>query len=228
VADYNKAARLALDRVFPFRNRGDALAELGKWDRAVADFDKAVELIPNDIDLRWRQALALLASNQTKSYRSACKEILPRFRQTTNASIASFVAWTAVLAPDTVDDLDPYLQLVKGAVASNPQNYVYAYTFGAALYRGGKFREAARQLAEANKLHDKGGTAYDCLFLAMAHHRLGRADEATTCLNKGVQRIDHRLQAKSVSWVQRLEFQLLRREAEALIKRSEGPNDSDR
>jgi hypothetical protein len=63
------------------------------------------------------------------------------------------------------------------------------------------------------------------LFLAMAHHRLGQADEARKWLEKADHCIDTTQQARSEEstgsgqpWNRRLMFQLFRREAETLLK----------
>src|SRR5260370_650818 len=47
-----------------------------------------------------------------------------------------------------------------------------------AQYRGGRFEDAARKLQEAIRIHGQGGYVGTWLFLAMAHKRLGRHDEA--------------------------------------------------
>jgi hypothetical protein len=68
-------------------------------------------------------------------------------------------------------------------------------------------------------------TLFDRLFLAMAHHRLGRNEEAKDLLEAVVQRLDAAEQNKSGAaralaidpW-QKRELNLLRDEAERLIK----------
>jgi tetratricopeptide (TPR) repeat protein len=97
-------------------------------------------------------------------------------------------------------------------------------TLGAALYRAGKFNAAVQRLNKAIKEEGKGGTAWDWLFLAMAHHRLGHAAEAKQWLAKAVQWIEKASNPKPdkaagtpLPWDQRLELKVLRREAEELI-----------
>jgi len=53
---------------------------------------------------------------------------------------------------------------------------------GAVLYRNGRFKEAARTLREAIKVHGKGGNVDSWLFLAMTQQRLGRGAEARSNL----------------------------------------------
>jgi hypothetical protein len=70
-------------------------------------------------------------------------------------------------------------------------------------------------------LHGAGGTAYDAVFLAMAHHRLGHPAEAREWLRRagapasaGMHKPD---ESGPSSWIPRLELELLRREAGALL-----------
>ena len=65
-------------------------------------------------------------------------------------------------------------------------------TLGAVLYRAGRFEEAVRQLKRSVEVHGAGGTPYDALFLAMAHHQLGHADQARRWLRLGTVRRSHR------------------------------------
>jgi hypothetical protein len=86
-------------------------------------------------------------------------------------------------------------------------------------------RGAIETLEEAVKAQSEGGTAQDWLFLAMAHRRLGHQGEARNWLEKAVNWINQaapdapRDDARpALLWTRRLELQLLRREAEALLR----------
>jgi hypothetical protein len=46
------------------------------------------------------------------------------------------------------------------------------------VYRAGKPQEAVRELGEAVRLHGVDGSSWARLFLALAHQRLGHADQA--------------------------------------------------
>ena len=68
---------------------------------------------------------------------------------------------------------------------------------------------------------------YNWLFQAMAHHRLGHTAEAASWLEKAVQAIDQpspetAQDPDTKSWNRRLTLQLLRREAEELMKKESG------
>jgi tetratricopeptide (TPR) repeat protein len=127
------------------------------------------------------------------------------------ASRADAIAWTATLAPDS--GIEPGLLIVLAAreVESAPDSAAYRETYGAALYRGGQYAEAARELEQAVKLNGQGGSNWQKLFLAMAYHRLGKPpDKAGEWFGKA--EID-----KKAGWQQRLIYERLRQEAADLL-----------
>ena len=122
--------------------------------------------------------------------------------------------------------LAPVLELARKAVAADPKNSYYLNTHGAMLYRAGQYEKAIEQLeaaASGGKPEDKPS---DFLFLAMAHHRLAKKDEAGKWLQKAVQWLDqaNKVNPGSVpggpefSWEIQMEFRILRCEAETLLK----------
>ena len=75
----------------------------------------------------------------------------------------------------------------------------------------------------------EGGDPFDWLFLAMAHHRLGHAEEARSWLDRSVrwigQAADGSREVTALSSVNRLTLGLLRSEAEALLTDAAFPAD---
>ena len=229
IAECREAIRLKPDDAFAHAGLGRALEATGQLDEAVAAFRKAIGLRPTDGQLWYDYALVQLAQGDSKGYRKACEELLERLGQTDDPVTANCVAWTLSIAPDATTNLDRPVQLAEKAVASDPKNFAYLRTLGAALYRVGQFDVAVKRLNEATENQSPEGTiymAYKWLFLAMAHHRLGHAGEARKWLDKAVGRIDQltkeNLGKSDVgiwrTWEIRLELQLLRREAEVLVQ----------
>jgi hypothetical protein len=89
------------------------------------------------------------------------------------------------------------------------------------LYRAGQHQEAISTLNEALDAHGSGGTAWDWVFLAMAHHRLGEADEARRWLHKVSEAIQGNATGplRSDAWVPETELKVLHEEARALMPR---------
>jgi hypothetical protein len=155
--------------------------------------------------------------------------------------LANGVACCGVRFAGGVADPAPALALAEKAVKSpfvqrhegvfvdrkgQPQKPAYVTTLGAALYRADSFQDSVLRLDEAMKAAGREeGTAQTWLFLAMAHHRLGHADEAKRWLDKAGKWIDENTKEKpkdgaagpSLSWDQGLELKLIRQEAEELI-----------
>jgi tetratricopeptide (TPR) repeat protein len=223
VADHSEAVRRKPDDWQPHSCRGRAHAELGRWDQAAADFARATEL-EGAGELAWYyHALVCLHLGDAGGYRRTCTAMLERFGKTENAAGAYRVAWTCVLAPGAVVDLDQVVRLAEQALSSDPKSYGNLLALGAACYRAGQLEAAVRHLNAAIQAHDQHVMA--SLFLAMAHHRLGHAEQARHRLDEAVQRLEpvepqrpNETAAGELSpWYRRLAVELLRREAEALV-----------
>jgi hypothetical protein len=134
-------------------------------------------------------------------------------------------AWLCLLVSDSGIDHQVITRWAEKAVAVNPRSPDYLSLLGAAHYRAGRFAEGARRLAEADETQSRRlaeglphKTVHHCLFSCMVQCRLGRREEARNWLRKAVQMIDSE-QSKDhlIGWQQRLEWQLLRQEAEELL-----------
>jgi hypothetical protein len=115
--------------------------------------------------------------------------------------------------------------MAQALASNNPSSWPHQNNRGAALYRAGQL-DAVEWLQKAAKIAPEGGSPYDWLFLAMAEHRLGHKAQARQYLDKSIAWMNDRLQpgtgreprwASPPLWRVRLELQILRREAEALI-----------
>jgi serine/threonine protein kinase/tetratricopeptide (TPR) repeat protein len=211
--------------------RGGTYAELGQWDKATADFAKASELQPAEAHPRYFHATALLGAADTMGYRSLCGSILDRFGKTEERDTAYWAVWPCVLAPEAVAEPALLVSLAEKGFAKAPTDYDCLTTLGAALYRAGRFEDAVKRLDEAAAAYRPDTPSrllliYNRLFLAMAHHCLGHADEARQSLDKAVQWMEQASQEKAkdaaskipMPWNRRLTLELLRREAETLIR----------
>jgi WD40 repeat protein/Flp pilus assembly protein TadD len=225
VADHSKAIELNPNDWGLWDRRAQAYLELEQRDKASADLAKAIELKPDEAMVHYWLALARAGTGDLAGYRSACAAMLEQFGKTEKPEEGHWVAWAAVLAPDAVKDPHRPVKLAELAVRSDPRESWYLSTHGAALYRAGRFAEAVQRLQEASTQWDKAATkptqsspAYTWFFLAMAHQRLGHIEEARRWLEKAVTWMEQETQGNTVAWNRRQTLQLLRREAEALLK----------
>jgi WD40 repeat protein len=210
--------------VLAFR-RGLAHAELGHWPEAARDLDIRRLAEHDEFSVWYLAALVHLAGGDRNGYRAACAGMLQHFgRADTTGVPAAFTAWTCALAPDALENLAPALALAERLQAEQPKDPMAAKTLGALLYRAGRFAEAVARLDAAEQLPEDRRTSpiYGWLFLAMAHHQLGHADEAGRWLDRAAAAIDtaiadHGRGTEPLQIQRRLTFTLLRAEAVALL-----------
>jgi WD40 repeat protein/tetratricopeptide (TPR) repeat protein len=231
IDDYSRAVEFKSQNQAIWAKRARCFAELGQWKEATADYAKAVELNKDNASHWYSQALVRLQIGDVAGYRTACAGILGQLGPMANKDYARWTVWACVLGADAVADWNAPLQLAETAVAGNPKDYGALRNHGAALYRAGQLREALKRLTEAEAAYQPAdeknhAIAYNWLFLAMAHQRLGHIEEAKKWHDKAVQWIDRAMQKKPedpaaanpIPWNRRLTLQFFRREAEELLK----------
>ena len=200
-----------------YANRADAQVLLGRWDAAAADLNQALTFAPDELTIIYRQALLYLQAGNTDAYRLKCASLLARFGQTTDPERATLAAWICCLAPDAVSDRKLLVELAQRGLVQPLTSYRVA-TLGAALHRAGRPEEAVPRLREAIQLQKDGGEVESWLQLALAYLALGQKDKAKECLAAATAQ-----QAKypTAYWQRRKQRELLRAEAERLLKDKE-------
>src|SRR5207244_9807099 len=120
---YTKAIERAPKAAWAYQQRGTVYAWLDQWDKAEADFVKAVELRTGD-PLPWNYlALVRLHRGNRDGYRKACTGMLERFGPSGNAGAEHWTTWTCVLAPDGMTDWTRPAQLAEHLLSTDPKNY---------------------------------------------------------------------------------------------------------
>jgi WD40 repeat protein/tetratricopeptide (TPR) repeat protein len=220
--DYDKAIDQGAKGWEAWHERGLAHAQVGHWDKASESFARATTFPDAPSEVWTHHALLRLYLGDSKGYRAACARLVERFSD--NDPIA--VTQTCALAPDAVTDLNRVVQLAEKARASTGNSYILA-TLGGVLYRAGHFKEAAAKLTESMEMvSSQGDRERAWLYQALVEHRLGRRNEAKQALDRAVQGFEKISKAKAKEaeednrdfWAQRLEWQILRREVEALLQ----------
>src|SRR5262249_26526921 len=228
--DKAAAALARLDQQLPgvpglWVDRGHCFAEQGKWSEAAAEFTVAGQRDPGNLNVAAWRAYTLLGAGDRDGYRRACAEMRRRFPRPEDPHGTNNTVYTCVLSPDAVTDFDVLVQLAEKANAKKPKDWYYLDTLGAVLYRAGRCEDAIRTYDEACALHAKGGNSCNWYVMALAHHRLGHADEARRWLSKAVEWQEQASQKDAhdplmttpLSWPDRLTLDLFRREAEAML-----------
>jgi WD40 repeat protein/tetratricopeptide (TPR) repeat protein len=196
-----------------YARRGYSYAELGEWDKAGADYAKAIDLGSNNYWTWSLLALVRLKQGDEVGYRNVCTSALDRLGKSTNPFTWSTAAWLSVLAARG-GDLIQAKKMAQRALAELPGAYSIQRHLGAALYRLGDYQAAIVQLETAAASEQNSNKYYDWLFLAMACHRQGKHKEARQWLEKANAAINGQT---GLNWNVREELALLRGEANGLV-----------
>jgi WD40 repeat protein/tetratricopeptide (TPR) repeat protein len=200
---------------------GSAQAALGHWRLADAALSRAIQLGIDDSIVWYDLARVHLAQEDQNRYRRICTDMLRRFSRRPDSLTANRIASTCTLSPRVP------VRLTQEIAAHFGARELVDTTLGATLGRAGRLNDAVSRLNQSIAMEPGGDPARTALWLALCHHRLGHAHEAQAWLEKGERWMEH-LSRKGtprgphpntpLTWQDRLELQLLHREAQALIR----------
>jgi WD40 repeat protein/tRNA A-37 threonylcarbamoyl transferase component Bud32 len=224
------------------KRRGQARAILGRWDGAIADFTKALEGAPADerVELWNGVALAQVGAGHTDDYRQTCARMVEQLPKASDVPLVGmpFLAISPLnrlvclpmLSEEAVKRIEPRRQVTR-CCAAGPNagadilGLLRLAPFddkelrGAILYRAAKYDEAAKLLADSKD-------APGLLYLALAEKGRGQTAEAKQALDRAVRWLDapsasdpKQSNESMQSALLRLETLLIRREAEARLKK---------
>jgi WD40 repeat protein/serine/threonine protein kinase/tetratricopeptide (TPR) repeat protein len=199
--------------------RGKAQAELEHWKEASNDFAEVVRRAPDEVEAWCLFALLRLREGDMDGYRRACVTLMEQNPSAAQDRVhrAYLTAWTCVLSANSGIKGDRLVDLAKKAVEHEPGDADYLCTLGAALFRAGDLKSAARRLNEAQAIHGLRPCSREWLWLSLVHQRLGSPGQARKWFEKAMSSL-HAPDAAALPWEQRVQLDLLRREAERLIK----------
>ena len=188
------------------------------FDAAMADFDRAIILKPDDPALRKGRSFIRRARGE---FDAVAELKQAAGRPPDESAAANSLAWFLLTGPLKHRDAAQAVLLAEGAVRARPSDGGRGNTLSLAYYRVGRFADALRAL-EANRPHNAPIAGHDLLVLAMTYHQLGRLAEARGALDDA--RRWRRSQAVLPGEFD-ADFSALRWEVEALIPAPDLPAD---
>ncbi len=165
--------------------RGDLWLHRGEWARAAADYAAGMAAgKPDDAGMWLNYARALLLQEDRDGYRRLVPGMLGHCGDASDAyNPEPAEAWASVLAEGALPDAAKPLRRAEKVVNGWGRGGTNALLLALALYRAGQYDEAAAEAQES--LPGEPGRAYVWWpVLALAHARLGHAEEARRWLDK--------------------------------------------
>jgi tetratricopeptide (TPR) repeat protein len=174
-------------------------------------------------------AIAQLRAGDEAGYRATCKALAEVPFDNVDDLMKARQIITCCFAPDSLENMSLVAQRAEELAKHNQvdQPHIVPFALGAALYRDGQYDRAARQLEISIAVYpsdpwiDFETINLQRLLLAMCKWQLDKKDEARRLLAETEPAIDQNIQSPSVFYVLKAALEVLRREAETLIKPKE-------
>jgi serine/threonine protein kinase/Tfp pilus assembly protein PilF/WD40 repeat protein len=218
-ADFSKVIELMPHTAEAWQARATDRFKLKQWEDAAKDFSKAIELQRGQkVSARVYHDSAF-ACMQAGQYQKAIAGFKKAVEENPNFALAlNNHAWLLVTcSQESIRDPAQALALAKKAVALSPNTYTFSNTLGVVHYRLGNWQDAIQALQRSMDFNH-GGTAFDYFFLAMAHRKLGHADEARLWYDRGLAWLDKNQELINEGGNQWAKLGRFRIEAEELLK----------
>jgi tetratricopeptide (TPR) repeat protein len=114
-------------------------------------------------------------------YHRVCAEMFARFRETKDPQTAQQVVFSCVARPNALEEMS---ELVPLAEVAAPWHHGNTRVLGAALYRAGRYAEAAERLEASARIYHP--PLWELCFLGMTYQRLGQQPQARRCLEQAL------------------------------------------
>jgi serine/threonine protein kinase/tetratricopeptide (TPR) repeat protein len=213
-----------------FYQRGGFYARCHRWQEAVADLRKVLELQPLEDDGAFQLAVLLLEMGDTQNYRAQCQKMVTTFRDVNDPGSLGGTAEACLLVADTPTGCLAAGQLADQAFKLGQNGYRASnlrFIKGLAEYRAGQYASAidrvSKSIGQPTIVRGPRPDAAAFLVMAMAQHQLKRPDEARAALTKGADIVNTNLLNREnatldENWADWLVADILLREARTLIE----------
>ena len=154
----------------------------GRHEAALALFERAFEIRPNDVNIQYNRLLALRNTGRQTEFESSLASFLDDFPKDARGYSLNGREMA------TAGDLDGALSEFKRAVDIDPINPVFQYNYATTLSRLGRYEEAAKTFEEVMRLMP---AAPGVPFAAASNYSLARLTDdaarwARHCIDNGL------------------------------------------
>ena len=151
-----------------------------QWTRAAEEYARIVNNLPRmDSEIWFEFAAVHLLSKNLEGYRTTCQQMLEAAGSKAPKIRPFLAARAVILSPDSVEDWVVPLRVGSPELQGSAAAFWSLTVQGSLSYRAGRYEEAVRLFERSLKADERlGPGAVNRLWLAMANHRLGNADEA--------------------------------------------------
>jgi tetratricopeptide (TPR) repeat protein len=165
--------------------QGRSRAARREWAQAADGYARALKGGSTDDGHFWFEyAALLLLSGDRSGYARACSHLIERCDKASDLR-AYHVARACTLAPDAVADVSVPRRLSEKELRDSAREFWSLTEQGALAYRAGRYQESVPLFEQSLQADPKVGRAVlNWLWLALAHQRLGKAEEARRWLGK--------------------------------------------
>jgi tetratricopeptide (TPR) repeat protein len=225
----NDAIRQHPDTAMFYRDRAQFHCEDGHFQQAIPDFEKALEIGPVESWVWYKVATLCLYTGDIDRYRGACRELLEIADENSayRINVDEQTAKVCALSRDSVADFSQVERLAQRCVTGTEEHQLRRwFVLAKALtdYRSAD-NEAAIAWLQRFAPKDDGTHSDASAFavLAMAHHRLGHADQARASLDSARDNIAKKPPdwKRGTNWIDWLHCEILFREAVELLSVNE-------
>lgn len=208
VIDSASALLRTLETAQLFSNRGRAYAELGQWQEALRDFQRAVDLSPTAERNWYELAIAQLAAGDRAEFHETCNELLQRFSSSPDADQQSLVLWTYSLEPDPSTDWSRLLATVASMFYLGDETAANCRTMGALLCAADLSADSMQFLERSRKAteQDRNRMAADYVdwLLAIAYANSGNVQQAELAIERAETTASNLEQTGDDAWYRRV------------------------
>jgi tetratricopeptide (TPR) repeat protein len=154
--------------------RGRARAELGRWEAAIEDFTRALEMLPGELEPAFDLALIHRLRGDRPRFEALRDWLVTKWGHTKNPDRARWAAHALALAP--IDDENAHTHAVRwaqSALEAEPKRAERLALLGATLLRTGQVARGVERLEEAVRAGGPAPPPSALAFLSLARELQG-------------------------------------------------------